>query len=187
MFKHFRAGEAAFFCNVSDEEHWHSALFCEAEQRSGTFAYLTCAAGRRFEGICGYSLNRVDNKYFGLYVIYVAEYVFKPCLAYDEQIVASSSDAVGTKFELGGAFLALHVEYPFIADCKQILQHKRGFAYAGLTAYEYNRAFDNTAAKHAVELFAGHVQSRFVDGLNLIDRPRNTFGAERRRRGIAGR
>ena len=112
----------------------------------------------------------------------MAEYVFEPCLADDKEVVAAASYAVGSELELCGAFFTRYIEYAAVAYRKQILQHKGRFAYAWFAANQHNRASHKTSSQHAVELFAGHVESWLVHSLNLIYRPGNAFGADGRSR-----
>ena len=100
----------------------------------------------------------------------MAEDILEPCLADDEEVVASPADAVGAKLELCRAFLTAHIQDPAVADGEKILKYERRFSYAGLASDEDDRAFYEPSAEDAVEFFARHVEPWLVDRFNLIDR-----------------
>ena len=147
-------GDVAVFCDVADKDHRHTAVFCETQQHSGHFLDLAHGARRALERVGVHSLHGVHDHKVRLQGAGLLDHGFDLRLAEDETVVRNAfrGKAQRPHFHLFFAFLASHVESPQRRAAEGNLQAEGGLAYAGLAAYQYERAAHDSAAQQPVEL-----------------------------------
>ena len=89
----------------------------------------------------------------------------------DAQIRARDAEPRGAQLDLPGRFLARNVQDPVILpEIFADLQQDRRFADARIAADQDQRALDQPAAEHAVELGKARVVPLLVIGIDLLNR-----------------
>jgi hypothetical protein len=86
-----------------------------------------------------------------------------------ERYVARTAEALRAHLQLGGRLLAAHVEYARPAACERVadLQDKGRLPDAGFAAQQDERAADETATQHPVELAHPRREPSVVARLHL--------------------
>ena len=104
-----------------------------------------------------HGLDRVDRDHVGAHRLRVRAHVGQRRLAHDEQVGRERAEPVGAQPHLRGRLLGAHEQATRAVGRHRAerLQHERALAHARLAADERERARDEPAAEHPVEL--GHV------------------------------
>ena len=116
---------------------------------------LRNAARRRVNGLTVHRLDRIDDYDLRFAPLQDFPDVTKICLAEDQKVISCFSDPVCPDLDLLGGFLSGNIKYfsPFVCQRFAHLQKQGGFPDSRITAYQHQRAGDNTAAQDPVQLF----------------------------------
>ncbi|MBQ4437220.1 MAG: hypothetical protein II879_14165 [Clostridia bacterium] len=139
---------------MSDQHDRAAAQLGIAHQQGSTFADLADGAGSA--GHFG-PVHRLDGVHHAVVRLDLFQAFFDRVhrvFGQNQHFGVVRAEALRAQFDLAGAFLTGDIEHP-LAKAAQVgayLQKQGGFADAGFTAEEQQRAFDQPAAQHAVQL-----------------------------------
>src|SRR5690606_17530502 len=171
VLQHARAGDRAVLGDVADEDGGHAAFFGQPYEVGGDLADLGDAAGhagglRRADGLHG-----VDDEHARPDLLHVGDQRGKVGLRGEVEAILDGADTVGAEPDLGGGLLAGDVEHGLLPrHAGGGLQQEGGLADAGLPGQQHDRAGDETAAEHAVELADARRAGAGDLGFDLPDR-----------------
>ena len=171
MLHDFGSRQGAVLGDVTHQQHGHAALFGIALQLGGAFAYLRHTSRTRLDQLGADGLDGIDNDQLGLHGGDVLEDALHGGFAHHVALgsLAAGDNAVGTHLDLLLAFLAADVEDALSGHSQCSLQQEGALAYAGFAAYEQQRAGDDAAAQHPVELGAAGWQPLCLAVGDLLD------------------
>ena len=98
---------------MPDEDDRRMHFLGKAQDGGGTFPYLGDAPRRRFKGFGRNCLYGVDDDYIRANIFDVDVNLFQGSFAHDEAVTGGACQAVGTQFQLAGAFFAGYIENTF--------------------------------------------------------------------------
>ena len=113
MFQYLGAGYASFLIDMPDKDDRRMRFLGKAQDGGGTFPYLGDAPRRRFKGFGRNCLYGVDDDYIRANIFDVDVNLFQGSFAHDEAVTGGACQAVGTQFQLAGAFFAGYIENTF--------------------------------------------------------------------------
>ena len=129
VLQNLRSCQRALLRDVAYQYDGHTARLGEAQQCRGTFANLSNRAGTRLDILGGDGLNGVDDHHVGLCLTDMVEDGFEGIFAEDEEIIGdgiadngAGREALGTHFQLVGAFLTADVEHALLWQSEHRLQ-----------------------------------------------------------------
>lgn len=165
-----RPCDRAVLGHVPDEEHRHTALFGDLDDRGRDLAHLGDPAGRALDLRTGQGLDRVDDEHMGLDRGHLAEHRREIGLCDEVEVRRHGVDALGTQPDLRGGLLPGDIEdgTPSPSRARRDIEEQGGLADAGLARDEHHPAGHEPAAQHPVQLGqAGRLHS----GTGDVDLP----------------
>ena len=151
VLEHARAGERPLLRHVPDQHDGHAALLGDVDQLLGASAHLDDRSGWRPERRVVDGLDRVDHDDVGLGVGHRGEDVRERGLRKQPEIGSNGVEALGSQAHLLRALLGCHVQRR-PAEGGHQLEQQGALADPGLAAEQGDRAGDEPAAEHPVEL-----------------------------------
>ncbi len=153
VLQHPGAGDRALLGHVPDEEDGGAGVLGQAQEAARRFAHLAHAARRRRERVAVERLHGVDDDERRARGGDGLEDGLELGLGEDVDVGGAPADALGAHLDLRRRLLAADEQRrPAGGDVVEHLQEQRGLADAGLAADQHERARDDAAAEHAVEL-----------------------------------
>ena len=148
------AGEAAVLRDVADQERRDVVALRGEQELRGRFAHLADAAGRRLELQREHRLDRVDDHQRRLDAADFLEDALDAGLGKQVERRVADAEAIAARLDLVLGFFARGIEHRAdrLREVRGRLQQQRGLADAGLAAEQDQRAGNDAAAEHAIEL-----------------------------------
>ena len=160
--------------DVPDQEGRDRTFFGETHQPVRTRAHLRQRArdARRFA--VGDGLDRVDRDDVGRDRLDVGEHVLERRVGDEQQLGRERSQPLGAQSHLLGRLLGADEQapHPRAGEAAERLQQQRALAHAGLAADEGDRAGDEAAAEHPIELVDARRAPGGPGGVDVGDRQR---------------
>jgi len=149
-----RAGDAAAFGDVPDDEYGRAAFLGEAHETRRAFAHLPHVARRAFEIRREHRLDGIDYERRGTDRRRGGEDGLEIGLAEERDVVGVLAQAVGTQLHLEGGFLTRRVQRGMARalEPRGDVQQERGFADPRFAADEDHRARNDASTQHKIEL-----------------------------------
>ena len=178
MLEHARAGEAAVFGDVADEDQAGAALLGEAGELRGAFAHLGDRAGRGAVGVGVQRLDGVDDGDARTRGGERAEDGLQTDLGQQLQALGGQLQTLGAQGDLFGGLFAADVNHLVMRrEHRQRLEQQRGLANAGVAPDQHHPAGDEAATEHAVEFADAGGDARLFARLDVGQRAQAAGGA----------
>ena len=110
MFESSRAGNAAVFGDVANQNDWQVLIFGYANEVCGHLANLRGHARSAIDFGVGNGLHRVDNQQVGLGGLYLSEHSAQVGFAGKKQVLTECASSLGSKANLTYRLFAADVE-----------------------------------------------------------------------------
>ena len=188
VLEHPRAGEGAVFRHVTDEHDRETALLRFSYESMRALTHLHHGAGRRAEVGIMHRLDRVDDHDIGTHGVEVADDMREVGLGRQPQARRERVEPLRPEADLLARLFRRHVEHPApaVRHRRRHLREQRRLSDAGLTSEQRDRAGDEPARQHAIQLTdtrgprlpLGHVD--LVDGDGRLDQREGAGGRHRR-------
>ena len=164
VLKRLRPREVAVLRHVADKNGRNVLAFRREQELRRRFAHLSDAAGRRLELDGKDGLHRVDDDQRRLEPRDLFENALDAGLRQQVERRCADAKAVAAAFDLVLGFLAGRIEdwSDIGREMRGGLQQQRGFADARLAAQQHQRARNDAAAEHAIELADARREARRV-------------------------
>ena len=187
MLEDLRSGERALLVHMTDDENGHVFVFRILHQTHRAFLDLRRAAGRGGQIALVDRLDRVHDENVGRHELGLVDDLIHVGLREDIQLGGGDVQTGRAELDLPERLLAGNIQHAGVpAHLLTHLEQKRGFADAGLTANEHERAVHRAAAENAVKLPDAGKKTRLVAGLDVAEQGRPRCAAHEARRAARG-
>jgi hypothetical protein len=154
VLEHPGSGQGAVLGHVADEDEGHLRGLGQPHQVLGAGPHLGDAPGQPGDVGIGHGLDGVDHDEGGRDPVQAAGHGPDVAVLEQQQGGGHRAEALGPQSDLGGRLLGRHEHH---LDARrghgpQHLEQQRRLAHAGLAPEEGDRAGDEAAAEHPVEL-----------------------------------
>jgi hypothetical protein len=176
-----RSGKRSLLGHVPDEHGRHSALLGHAREPAGDLAHLADRPGGAGEVGAVERLDRVDHAHVRALGLERGHDRLEARLGHDRDAQRVGPEPLGAQLDLGGRLLAGHVQH-LAAGGGEVAERAgrdRGLADARRAAEQHDRAWDEPAAEHTVELADARGEARHVRRLDLGEHDRLERGRGR--------
>ncbi len=189
VLEHPRAGERALLRDVADEQHGRARRLRDAHDPRGDLADLPDRAGRAGQLRRVQGLHGVDDADVGSLGLHGRQHGGEIGLGEDGHLQRGLAQTLGAQADLRRGLLAGDVERgaPAAGEMAQRHPGERRLADAGGAAEQDERAGDEAAAEHAVELPDAGGQARQALGAHVGQPHRPPGGGAGRPHGLPGR
>jgi hypothetical protein len=169
-----RTGERALLRDMADEQDGGARPLGDLRDPRGDLAHLAHGAGRAVQRGAVERLDRVDHAGGGPLGAQGGEHGVEVGLRQDRHVESACAQALGAQADLGGGLLARDVErrLPRRREMAEGHVRERGLADARRAAEQDERAGDETAAEHPVELADAGAQARHALDRDVAQRNR---------------
>src|SRR5881409_647766 len=154
VLEHARAGERALLGHVADEKAGDTARLRARDQQRRRLAHLSHAAGRGAERAGVQRLDRVDDDGGGMRLADQLRHTLRRRLGDDQHARLGHAETVGAQPHLLRRLLARDVEdgQALARERAAGLEGERRLSDARVAAHQHDRARDEAAPQHAVQL-----------------------------------
>ncbi|OPZ12793.1 MAG: hypothetical protein BWZ06_01450 [Bacteroidetes bacterium ADurb.BinA261] len=159
MFQNFRAGYAALFRDVSDENHRNSRLLGKLQDGSSTFTYLRNASGRRFECIVVDGLNGIDDYKLRRRVFDVLKYFVEIGFAQNQTTLIANANSIGTQLQLPRTFFTGDIQCAKVVQLQHRLQNERRFSNSRLSSDKCYRCRNKSSPQHTIQFAVAQIDA----------------------------
>ncbi len=184
MFQDFRAGQAAVFGDVADQEQDGTGLLGETGQVGCAFPHLRDTAGRGLDIRHVHDLNTVYHQNSGFFCLSHLHDPFDTGFGQHLQVFGGQAQPFGAHGDLLQGFLTSHIQSGDAgSQMADGLQQKCTLAGTGMAAHKHGGAFDQAAAQDPIELLHARAdagllgEADVVQALDLRQTARKPFKA----------
>ena len=171
VFEHARAGDAALFRDVTNEEDRGAGFLRVTDETRGAFAHLADRPRRRGQRFGPQRLHRIGDQQLRPHLRGLFEDALDAGFGQRAQAIQRQPQPRRAARHLRQRFLAGHVQRRQPAGhARQRLQQQCGFTDPRIAADQDHRAFDQTAAEHAVEFTDAGAGARVLVMQHILQR-----------------
>ena len=153
VFQGFWPRDRTILRDVADQKNRNMILLGPEQQLRCNFAHLADAARRHFESFAECRLNGINDDNFRFETFGRTQNLFHRHLGVNVETVRLQIQALAPQFDLLSGFLTRRIEdYGRIRQVGCNAEHKRRFANARIPTQKHQRARNDTASKHTIEL-----------------------------------